>query len=59
MRKKYGFTVKTCRIADRKDAYGLITERRCKAKGKARKDPCPPDKAPMIDAAMRHLGMIG
>ena len=59
VKKKHGPAVKTCWIADRKDAYGLIDEQRRVARGKKRKNPCPPDKAPMIDAAMRHFGMIG
>ena len=59
VKKKHGFTAKPCWIADRKDAYGLIDERRRVAKGKARENPCPVDRAPMIDAAMRHFGMIG
>ena len=59
IKKKYGYSVKTCWIADVKEICGLnprvAPNRELISK---RKYPCPPDKINSIKDAFKHLGMI-
>lgn len=60
VKKKHGRAVKTCWIAHVKELNGLrpriAPNRRSTVK---REVPCPPDVRPIIEAAMRRLGMLG
>lgn len=59
VRRKEGFTVKTCWIAHVKELNGLSPR---KAPNRIfeqdRKYPCPPDKRRAIEDALRHFGMF-
>jgi len=58
-KERYGRTVKTCWIAHVKELNGLPT---CPAlnriSSKKQVNPCPTDKRPLIEEAMRHYRMI-
>ena len=59
VRERYGFCPKSCWIAHVKADHGLtrgIAHNR--ASSQRRKHPCPDDKRPAIEAALRHYGMI-
>ncbi len=56
---KYGFTPKTCWIADAKEKCGLEVKRACNRAEKQRKNPCPESKFPAIKEALEDLGMLG
>ena len=59
IRQTKGFTVKTCWIADVKAAHGLTTRiANNRADASKRKHPCPQDKRPVIEHALRHFGML-
>ena len=54
-----GFGAQTCWIADVKDTFGLTrgnAPNRVSSTNKVK--PCPADKRPGIEAALRHFGMI-
>jgi len=57
VRRKHGYTVKTCWIADVKERIGLnprVEHNRC---GPERTNPCPPEKVAAIVEAFRSLGV--
>lgn len=58
VRSKYGKTVKTCWFAHVKDLSGLKPRRTPNRMNDWRVHPCPDDKRPLIEDAMRHFGMI-
>ena len=59
IRDKDGVAVKTCWIADRKEANGIPIEPAPNRSDPAeRKNPCPPDKAQCIYDALKRFGMI-
>lgn len=58
VKQKYGFTPKTCWIADVKHQAGLPMRKAPNRQGTARVYPCPPDKIGPIRAALLHFGMI-
>ncbi|NKC33842.1 hypothetical protein HEQ75_23475 [Roseomonas sp. BU-1] len=54
-----GFSPKTCWIAHVKSDFGLITQSAPnRADPTRRAYPCPPNKRPAIEAALRHFSMI-
>lgn len=59
VRATYGFTPKTCWIADVKSAHGLTTRiAQNRADQNGRVEPCPPERRAAIEEALRHFGMI-
>jgi len=59
VREKYGFTVKTCWIADVKEKCGLPPRRAPnRNKNGTRLHPCPKNKIASIKDAFRHFSMI-
>ena len=58
VKKKYGFTVKTCWIADVKEQCGLPMRVSPNRQGKNRLHTCPKNKIRYIKKAFRHFGMI-
>lgn len=59
VKKRYGYTVKTCWIAHVKELNGLkprVAPNRIS--GDSRANPCPESRRPMIEEAMQHYGMI-
>jgi len=58
VKKKYGFTPKTCWIADVKEQCGLKVRKAWNRQGNKRMVPCPKRKVKEIKAAFRHFGMI-
>jgi hypothetical protein len=58
IKKKYGYTVKTCWIADVKAQCGLPMRTAHNRKGKNRMVSCPKDRIKPIKDAFRHFGMI-
>jgi len=58
-RKQSGCAIKTCWIADVKRRHGLITRSAPNRIDPSKpKYPCPADKRPVIEQALRHFGMI-
>ena len=55
VRLKYGYTVKTCWIADVKEREGLSPRRAPNRRTGKRANPCPPDKLEPIREALRTL----
>ena len=55
---KYSVGVKTCWIADIKDAYGLTRGPAPNRQGTQRSNPCPPNCRRMIEDALKHFRMI-
>jgi len=56
---KHGYVPKTCWIAHVKSDHGLVTRTAPnRASVSERKYPCPPDKRPHIEGALKHFGMI-
>lgn len=53
----YGWKPETCWIADVLESYGL-TRRKAWNRREERVKPCPSDKRPAIEEALRHFGMI-
>jgi hypothetical protein len=54
----HGFTPKTCWIADVKTAHGLTRSQASnRLDANRREQPCPSDKRPAIEAALRHFRM--
>mgnify|MGYP001078325396 CR=1 FL=1 len=58
VKRNYGFTPKTCWIADVKSQCGLPMRKAPNRQGTKRKYPCPKGKVKQIKAAFRHFGMI-
>lgn len=59
VKNKHGFVPKTCWIAHIRSDYGLTKHKaHNRIDGSKRKHPCPPDKRPAIEQAMRSLKMI-
>ena len=59
IKEKHGFAVKTCWIAHAKEIYGLkprVAHNRQYTS--IRLNPCPDDKLPVIQEALKHFGMI-
>lgn len=54
----YGFTPKTCWIADVKHQAGLPMRKTPNRQGRLLVNPCPPEKIGPILAALHHFGMI-
>jgi hypothetical protein len=55
---KYGFSPKTCWIADAKELCGLTVRKAWNRKGKQRKNPCPKDKFAAIKEALNHFELL-
>ncbi len=54
-----GFLVETCWIADVKRSNGIPMRAAPNRKSPSSQvKPCPPEKRPAIEAALRHYGMI-
>lgn len=58
IRQQHGITVQTCWIAHVKEQCGLPMRKAANRQGSKRVKPCPPDKKPLIEAALRHFRMI-
>lgn len=59
VKAKYGFQPKTCWIADVKAENGLTTRQAPnRYSATSREQPCPLDKRPLIEDALRHFGMM-
>jgi hypothetical protein len=58
VRSYSGFDPKTCWIAHVKELNGLPVARAWNRRGSSRDVPCPPERRPAIEAALRRLGMI-
>ncbi len=59
VRKRHGFTVKTCWIAHVKELNGLkprIAPNRRSVT--TREEPCPPEMRSVIEGSMQRLGML-
>jgi hypothetical protein len=57
VKSKYGFSPKTCWIADAKELCGLEVKKAWNREGKQRKNPCPKDKFPAIKEAFNFLSV--
>ena len=58
VKERYGYTIKTCWIADVKEQCGLPVREAWNRRGKKRENPCPKDKIRATKAALKHFGMI-
>lgn len=58
VKERYGISIKSCWIADRKFSHGLTAGRPDRFKGASRKYPCPENKRQIVDSALKHFGMI-
>ena len=59
VKQLYGRTVKTCWIAHVKELNGLNPRKAPnRLSSLVRKNPCPQDIRPIIEVAMRQLGML-
>jgi len=58
VKRKYGFVIKTCWIADAKQLCGLPVRTAWNRKGKRRKHPCPKEKLDSIKKAFNHFGLL-
>jgi hypothetical protein len=59
VKANHGFTPKTCWIADVKAAHGLTRSASANRINPTEpKYPCPPDKRPAIEAALKHFGLL-
>ena len=58
VKRRYGFTPKTCWIAHAKELSGLPVRRAWNRHGSSRAEPCPPEKKGQILNALRHFKMI-
>jgi hypothetical protein len=56
--EKFGFTPKTCWIADMKEECGLPVRAAHNRQGKRRLHPCPKEKKQAIKAAFMHFDMM-
>ena len=57
VKKTYGWQPKTCWIAHCKALKGLPVRTAWNRQGRARVEPCPPDKRRAIFKAFEHFGM--
>jgi len=58
VKERYGFTPKSCWIADAKEKAGLKVLRAWNRVSDERKNPCPPQKLSSLMDAFRHYKMI-
>ena len=59
VKENYNLSVKTCWIAHVKEINGLNPKISANRTSKfSRSNPCPDNKRPLIENAMRHFGMI-
>jgi hypothetical protein len=59
VKAEHGFVPKTCWIVDVKSSYGLtMRQAPNRFSENSREYPCPPQKRPAIEAAMKFYGMI-
>jgi len=58
VKKKYGFTPKTCWIADVKEQCGVQMRTAHNRKGNKRLHPCPKNHVTHLKNAFRHFNMI-
>jgi len=58
VKQTYDFKPKTCWIADVKSQCGLLVGKAPNRKNGERAQPCPPDKIPAIQSALKHFNMI-
>jgi hypothetical protein len=59
VRERYGYCLKSCWIAHVKADHGLTRRiAHNRASSQRRKHPCPDDKRPAIEHALRHFRMI-
>ena len=58
VRVTYGYVPLTAWIADVKAHCGLAPRRAPNRRGRRRRHPCPPDRAPHLVAALRHFGLV-
>ncbi len=58
IKEKYGYTVKTCWIADVKEQCGILTRQAYNRQSKCRVHPCPENKREAIIKAFKYFGMI-
>jgi hypothetical protein len=59
VRLRHAFVPKTCWIADVKGGFGLTERQAPNRRSSARREvPCPADKRPAIEDALRHFRMI-
>jgi hypothetical protein len=56
--RKYGWTPKSCWIADAKEKCGLKVAPAPNRRGKDRANPCPENKFSAIREALEHFSMI-
>ena len=58
VKARNGRVVETCWIAHVKSIHGLPVRQSPNRKGEDRAVPCPPNKQPWIEQALRHFEMI-
>lgn len=58
VQQKYGYQPKTCWIAHVKELSGLPVKKAWNRQGAGREVPCPPEKIPHLQEALRHFGVI-
>ena len=58
VKQKYGFSPKSCWIADVKELCGLTVRKGWNRVGKQRMHPCPKDKFEAIKEALNHFGLL-
>jgi hypothetical protein len=58
LKERYGYTAQNCWIADVKARHGLTGRMAHNRSGSKRVKPCPADRVPHIEEALRHLGAL-
>jgi len=58
VKEHYGFKPKSCWIAHVKELCGIYVKPSWNRQGEERMNPCPPEKRPAIEEALRRLGMV-
>ena len=58
IKNEFGFTVKTCWIADVKEKCGIPIKPAHNRRGDKRLYPCPTDKEKAIKEALKHFNML-
>ncbi len=58
VKEEYGFSIKTCWIADMKEECGLKPKKASNRKEEKRQYPCPSDKKDQIKNAFKYFNMI-
>jgi len=59
VKKKHGFEPKTCWVADVKASFGLTARQAPNRINPGRRQiPCPLEKRPAIEEALRYFGMV-